>query len=340
MRHRVVPVMVSVAVAFAGCTVGQQAPSSSVVPSSPVASSATTSTTASATPTQSPTSSAAVPEMPTPSASTSSAQAPLTMDALLTAPVPSLCDHPAGRLVDGSLPGVPANRGGVRLAGFDGARWKDRALATTWVGSDGRPYAAAVVDCNQGGVSWPQRVLVYTEGLKLVGAFDLAEVLGEGRQSVQSLSRDGDSLSLKVANTYQSGDAACCGTLDHLLTITVGDGRASTAIARTYDERATAQSAFTALVEGDEAELAKYFAPGNLLRSRREVYGGGGGQATWNPVGGCRAGSEASATGLRGFSGEVHRVCQVEAKDGSWSGVIALEKAGFGQWKVTGVARN
>jgi hypothetical protein len=34
---------------------------------------------------------------------------------LLAAPVPSACDHPAGTLVEGSLPGLPENRGGVAL---------------------------------------------------------------------------------------------------------------------------------------------------------------------------------------------------------------------------------
>src|SRR4029079_8962321 len=104
-----------------------------------------------------------------------------TLEMLPSSLVPSLCGHPAGRLVTGTMPGIEPTSGGV---------WMDGRLpvAIGDVSGDGIPEAAVVVACNQGGVSWPDHIVVYTAGNVLVGAIDLATLTeGAARGTVSSL---------------------------------------------------------------------------------------------------------------------------------------------------------
>jgi hypothetical protein len=135
---------------------------------------------------------------------------------LASARVPPMCDHPAGTLVDGSLPGIPAGEGGVDVGA---------PLAVGDVTGDGVPEAAVVATCTHGGVSWPSQVVIYTAGPTLVGAVDLGSLTRRAqRATVESLTfADGHFVVSWLTN--QEGDLDCCPTREVTATITVVDGK-------------------------------------------------------------------------------------------------------------------
>lgn len=107
--------------------------------------------------------------------------ADLTEEMVLATDLPSICDFPAGRLVDGELifdedgvtTGITVVDGSVRLGDLDG----------TDAGGD----AAAVLSCDHGGVAWPQVVLLVSEQGEVMGAQDLLDLTGHGRETVDDL---------------------------------------------------------------------------------------------------------------------------------------------------------
>lgn len=117
----------------------------------------------------------------------------VTTKDLYQAPVPSLCEHPAGKLVDGSLPGIPTDRGYVDLlAKSQGA---SGVLAFGDLTGDGAIDAVAVFDCSQGGVNWPHQIVLYAPGPKILGSIDLGKVTPAEHAQVDRLTtKDGDVL--------------------------------------------------------------------------------------------------------------------------------------------------
>ncbi len=117
---------------------------------------------------------------------------PLTKGDLLNAPVPSRCDHPAGTLVDGELPGIPESDGGT---GLD----TDPSLITDLDG-DGTEEAFAFINCSYGGVGTPDTLGVWGPGPTLLdykalyeltdGGVDLGEYQGDRNGGVR-IDKDG-----------------------------------------------------------------------------------------------------------------------------------------------------
>src|ERR1044072_985372 len=93
--------------------------------------------------------------------------------------VPSLCEHPAGRLVNGALPGIPENMGSVTL--------QPETVITGRIRGGAGQERAAVVGCNQGGVGWPENVLLYDDAADpaLLATIELYDVTRGGRESVR-----------------------------------------------------------------------------------------------------------------------------------------------------------
>lgn len=89
---------------------------------------------------------------------------------LRSAPVPSLCEHPAGSLVDGSLPGIPEIDGGVSID------LVERRPVLADFDDDGTSEIVAVADCNRGGVGWPTSLLLYGPGPTYLDEFSLEKI--------------------------------------------------------------------------------------------------------------------------------------------------------------------
>ncbi len=127
--------------------------------------------------------------------------------------VPELCGHPAGVLVDGRLPGIPEAQGRVMLAPLlaedvaAGAEESDGAV----IGADaaGEPFLAATLYCDQGGVSWPNVVVVWDADRAPVATFHAEELTGGDREQIWSLSPADAGFHARWT-APAAEDAACC----------------------------------------------------------------------------------------------------------------------------------
>ncbi|OZC59779.1 hypothetical protein CH267_06740 [Rhodococcus sp. 06-621-2] len=128
---------------------------------------------------------------------------------LLTVPVPELCGHEPGRLVNGTMPLINPIDGYVSIAPSNIDRTSDELL--TAVGDltgDGVADGAIVTECTAGGVGWPATVQLYTEGPTLLGGVDLGDITG-GREYVRSF-RITDGVVRVQWMTNSETDFACC----------------------------------------------------------------------------------------------------------------------------------
>jgi hypothetical protein len=168
---------------------------------------------------------------------------PLSAESLLSAPVPSLCDHPAGTLVDGRLPGIPETAGGVWLYRIgwtpdDGAT-ASQLGALGDVTGDGQDDAVVTLGCYQGGVSWPDTVHVYTAGPAHQAELRLADLIDTGwehRESVLSVAVSDDGTFTLEWITHAPGDAMCCGSLTMRGTFTVDGDQVKVASLEVIDD--------------------------------------------------------------------------------------------------------
>ncbi|GAA4963764.1 hypothetical protein [Kineococcus glutinatus] len=141
----------------------------------------------------------------------------LTERALRAAPVPAMCDRPGGDLVDGELPGLPAEEGFTRLG----------EVALGDLDGDGADEAVALVSCNGGGNAVFTTVFVYDTGPRVVGTLDPLD--GEPPQRAGGLLYDDVSISegtVAVTAADSDGeDPECCPTRHLGAAFTLTGGR-------------------------------------------------------------------------------------------------------------------
>lgn len=147
------------------------------------------------------------------------ARQPLVASDLQRAPVPALCNYPAGELVNGVLPGFDPDRAEPPTLVSPDSSHPGPLVVLGDLDGDGVGDAAGVVNCNEGGVGWPDEVLFWGSGLRLLGAVDMGQLVGGARDGTEKL-------------TYQSGhvvvdsldsrpwDAGCCASGTAQVTIT------------------------------------------------------------------------------------------------------------------------
>ncbi|WP_182263227.1 DUF6636 domain-containing protein [Rhodococcus sp. UFZ-B548] len=133
----------------------------------------------------------------------------VTVEDLLSAPVPALCEHEAGTLVDGRLPLQNPMYGGVEIASTPSGS-DDPFVAFGDITGDGVADGALVTFCTAGGVGWPATVQLYTEGPTLLGGIDLGDVTG-GREIVENISIADGVVHVEWL-TNGPDDGACCPT--------------------------------------------------------------------------------------------------------------------------------
>lgn len=144
------------------------------------------------------------------SASPSSTPA-VTLNDLLSAPVPELCKHDAGNLVNGKLPVQDLRQGFVVIA-HKSATDDSPMVAFGDLTGDGVDDGALVTSCNAGGVGWPATVQLYTAGKTRVGGVDLGDITHGGRESVTDITIS-DGVAHVSWITTGPGEAECCGTV-------------------------------------------------------------------------------------------------------------------------------
>jgi hypothetical protein len=184
--------------------------------------------------------------------------------ALRGAEVPSLCGHPAGRLVDGRLPGIPVTRGFVSLDLTGDLRGRDRLPVTADFDDDGVPEALVVADCSQGGVGWPNSLLLYGPGPRFLDEFNVDQIVDRGlqdyegdRSGVRALEeRDGRAHVAWLV--HRSGDPGAGGSLPIEVVLDVADGQFTVVEVIRRDERLTLDGIIAAANRRDRAGLDRY----------------------------------------------------------------------------------
>lgn len=136
----------------------------------------------------------------------------LTERDLLNAPVPSLCEHDPGTLVDGTLPD-DGHPGEVHIATYmKGDEAGKSMMAFGDLTGDGVDDGAFVTNCGAGGVGWPATVQAYTAGPTHLGGIDLGSVT-QGRELVESVGITEGTVRI-IWLTNGPDDPACCPTIE------------------------------------------------------------------------------------------------------------------------------
>lgn len=159
---------------------------------------------------------------------------PVTLAQLQSAPVPSLCGHPAGRLVKGALPGIPAGAGKVVLAAT-AAHHGSNVLALGDLNGDGVKDAAVVVQCTTSSTSRPSSVQLYTSGGKRLGGLDLSSYTHRSTDVVAKLTISHGTVFVHWS-ANQRGDAAGQATLDYSVQLRISRGTVVASHATSYAE--------------------------------------------------------------------------------------------------------
>jgi hypothetical protein len=160
-------------------------------------------------------------------------RAPVTAHELMSAPVPASCEHPAGRLVNGALPGIPADNGFMRL-GWLGSTFLPESQGTAFGDLDGTGAddAATVLSCDAGGVSWPDIIAFYAPGQAgprllawdYITDFNLPGVQAQENGFIRQI-RHQDGGIYTEWSTQDNGDAAATVSLDYSATLRLSGGK-------------------------------------------------------------------------------------------------------------------
>lgn len=161
---------------------------------------------------------------------------PVTLAMLKSAPVPRLCDHPAGHLVNGSLPGIPAQHGFVMIPAVTGEAHGNSAVVFGDLNGDGVRDAAVTVWCNQGGVARPDSVQLYTAGPQRLGGISLEQISHGDRDFVESMRLVNGVVTVHWS-TDRDSDFRCCATLDYAAQLHLVGNTFVVSHATRYDER-------------------------------------------------------------------------------------------------------
>lgn len=254
----------------------------------------------------------------------------LTNAKLRNARVPSLCGHPAGRLRNGTLPGIAPGRGEVTYVKAAFGEIDARA------GRD----AAAVVRCNKGGVGWPDQVVVYTadaQGRPVVrGRFDSASVVRFGRETVRNITLTGRTARVNI-HAGESYECMACGTVSAWADLRLVRGKVAVRLAGRYGAREALAAFLAAASRGDRAAALRlsersehYEHPADVaIREARE-----GGALTPARV----YGPAPLAACDQSFSTGGTRDCR--ASNAAHDFALVLRNRGWRDWRVTWMIRD
>ncbi len=275
--------------------------------------------------------------------------APVTFKDLLSAPVPAICEHTAGKLSAGAQPRIPQYEGATELAWLATAQpQRSQLTAFGSLGGGIRNGAAVVLDCNAGGVPWPQVVAFYGPGPTLLGWAYLTNFSLPGKTPGQDtevwrISYHDEGISAEWS-TQDDGDAAATSTLDYSAELRLVDGKViATGLAGTT-ELPTAQRFLRDLRTDDEAGAARLATSGvaaaaaTQLKGQSAVLSG-----TLTCFGGTSINVPATVAPLLDYGSATavnpmpDRTCVLPAKP-KWQWVVlGMRHTGFRKWQVAWV---
>jgi len=196
-----------------------------------------------------------------------SSRVPVTAYDLLSAPVPAVCTHKAGRLVDGVQPGIPVNHGSMQLAWLHGGATAKAALTALGdLNGDGTGDAATLLDCNAGGVPWPQVIAFYSPGPTLLGwaylnDFNLPGIQPQENASAWQITYHNSGIDIEWS-TQEEGDPAAISSLDYSATLRLSGHKIVASNLAGTTEQQTVNAFLNDLRRGDQAAASRLAAPG------------------------------------------------------------------------------
>ena len=194
------------------------------------------------------------------------AQAATLKERLKSAWVPSMCGHPAGRLVNGKLPNIEPNMGGVFL---------DSKLSKTGKLIKKKPAgAAAVFHCSQGGIGWPDHVVYYNSKLQVIGHLDTGSIGDRpGRQTVAGVSIKKRTVKVRVAAVPLPKDNELWGSSAATLTYRYSPSKKKVVKKKSvvFKEVATAKKVMS-LVKKGKTKAARKYATKRVISELRWAY--------------------------------------------------------------------
>lgn len=194
-------------------------------------------------------------------------RAPVTINDLLSAPVPAVCTHEAGQLVNGAQPDIPANHGSMELAWLHrGSKARTSFTALGDLNGDGIADAATLLNCFAGGVPWPQVIAFYSHGPTLLGWAYLTDFnlpghqQGENAYAWQITYRNGG-VGIDWS-TQDNGDPAAISSLDYSATLHLSGHKIVTSNLAGTTELPTVSTFLSDLRSSDQADASQLAAPG------------------------------------------------------------------------------
>jgi pimeloyl-ACP methyl ester carboxylesterase len=270
---------------------------------------------------------------------------PVTAASLRSAPVPAACQHPAGKLDHGQLPGIPEREGEMGLAWVISDEPPGNLLALGDLNGDGTGDAAATLWCNAGGVSWPELVAFYAPGPTLLGFVDLGDINLPGQPGGENATVDRLQYTKGAViaewSTQQDGDPAAIASLDYTATLRWNGRRVVTSGLIASTERGTVDRFLAALRNGDGTAAAAIAAPGVAAEATNQFRFYPGALAATPTCYGLNSDKPPAVEGLTwppALQGAA-RVCLLPA-DGSGRSYVALglTHPRFHRWQISTVA--
>ena len=194
-------------------------------------------------------------------------RAGVTANDLLSAPVPAVCTHKAGKLVSGVQPGIPEIHGSMQLAWLHGGA-KAKAAFTAFgdLNGDGTGDAVTLLDCNAGGVAWPQVIAFYSPGPTLLGwaylnDFNLPGIQPQENAFARQITYHNGGIDIEWS-TQEEGDPAAISSLDYSAILRLSGHKivASDLVGTT--EQQAVNAFLSDLRGGDQAGASRLAAPG------------------------------------------------------------------------------
>jgi hypothetical protein len=138
---------------------------------------------------------------------------PLLSTEVQSLPVPALCGHPAGKLVDGYLPGVDPGQGYVALAAsLDPNRTKDY-IAYGDITHQGVSDTIVVLKCADANGPGADVVAAYDNEGNALGVISLDQITKQPRNEIYKVNVTKEEGRIEWRTTRPT-DAACCPTVD------------------------------------------------------------------------------------------------------------------------------
>lgn len=276
-----------------------------------------------------------------------SSRIPVTAADLLSAPVPAVCRHQAGQLVHGSQPGIPRYHGDTELAWLHGGPAQKAALTAFGdLTGTGAGDAATLLNCDAGGVAWPQVVTFYGPGPRLLGWAYLSDFNlpgnqpGENAFAYRITYRDGG-IGIEWA-TQGKSDPAAISSLDYSATLRLVGHKIVAANLTGTTERPAVDAFLGDLRRGDQAAAGRLAAPGIAAQAASQFRSYPSALAaapTCYGLGDFSMPAPLAALVDSGGPGEIsphpERVCALPSTDPGASWVaLGLHHTGFRTWQV------